>query len=373
MRAIPIIIFFTVSILIIQGCTSDPTVQYVDSGHLVIATVQVDLSDGLTERINVDVPESTESVLIEVSGDGGAYYLTEMVTPSSRDLVEAGVVVTRVARAVPGFVSWQYPAGETGGMEEGTYQFLIRGETPSGEHLNSDDLTLRIYMRKSSTVAQCSIPVDFIVATDAIAETDVDEAIERLAVSIAEFYTPVDITIPQYGVSRVNFPTVTLTVENDTTLENADLSDAANSLGPVLRESLAAGRARPDALHVFVVRSLGTGLNGYAMGLPGPMSGDWPSAGVLVSTTAFASGEMLDPEMMAVSTAHEMGHYLGLYHTSERSQFHDPISDTPECDNEGFCFDDEFARNLMTPGGSPDRYIVTPGQGNVLRRHPLCQ
>lgn len=350
----------------VQGCTPDSSVTYEENDRLVVATTHTLLTEGLSERVTIDVPDGTESLLIEVSGDSGYYFLTEMVTPSGRDLVEAAVLVTRVAREIPGYVSWQYPANEIGGIEAGSYQFLVRAEKRDGSRLEEDTLTMTVYMRKSSSVAQCNLPLDFIVATDAIAAEDVDESIERLAIGVSEFFAPVNVNVPQYGVSRVHFPT--MTVE-----EEGDLGETAMALGSILTDALSNDRAREDAIHVFIVRSMGTGLNGYSMGLPGPASGDWPSSGVLVSTTSFATGNVLSPEMMSVSTAHEIGHYLGLYHTSERDTFHDPISDTPECDQSGFCSEEGFERNLMTPGGSPDRYIVTPGQGNVLRRHPLCQ
>lgn len=350
----------------VQGCTPDSSVTYEEDDRLVVATTTTALTGGLSERVSIDVPVGIESLLIEVSGQGGYYFLTEMVTPSGRDLVEAAVLVTRVAREIPGYVSWQYPANEVGGIDAGPYQLLVRAENRDGSRLEEDSLTMSVYMRKSETVAQCILPLDFIVATDAIAEEDVDESIERLAIGVSEFFAPANVQIPQYGVSRVHFPT--MTVE-----EEGDLGETAIALGSILADALSNDRAREEALHVFIVRSMGTGLNGYSMGLPGPASGDWPSSGVLVSTTSFATGNVLSPEMMSVSTAHEIGHYLGLYHTSERDTFHDPIADTPECDRAGFCTDEAFARNLMTPGGSPDRYIVTPGQGAVIRRHPLCQ
>ena len=40
----------------------------------------------------------------------------------------------------------------------------------------------------------------------------------------------------------------------------------------------------------------------------------------------------LDNQLLAETAGHEMGHFLGLFHTTERNGiYHDPISDTPEC------------------------------------------
>ena len=73
---------------------------------------------------------------------------------------------------------------------------------------------------------------------------------------------------------------------------------------------------------------------------------------------------------MAVTCAHEVGHYLGLYHTSEHDGgAHDPIADTPECaSGDGACPDGD---NVMFWTGGGARRLFTAGQGAVMRRHPL--
>ena len=54
--------------------------------------------------------------------------------------------------------------------------------------------------------------------------------------------------------------------------------------------------------------------------------------GVLISLSAHASGTTLDSQLLGETTAHEMGHQLGLFHTTEKwgTEF-DIISDTAEC------------------------------------------
>jgi hypothetical protein len=130
-------------------------------------------------------------------------------------------------------------------------------------------------------------------------------------------------------------------------------------------------------LHLLVVRSLedaGGLVAGYSLGLPGPVDVDHPTAAVLVATAPFASpgDASLDLPAMAVTCAHEMGHYLGLYHTSERDgQQHDPIADTPECTpTQSSC---EDAGNIMYWTGGASRSRLTDGQGVVMRLHPLAE
>jgi hypothetical protein len=92
-----------------------------------------------------------------------------------------------------------------------------------------------------------------------------------------------------------------------------------------------------DRINLFFLEDFsgvgGTGLLGISGGIPGPLGSNNRHNGVLINATASRG----DPDaLFARNTAeialHEMGHFLGLYHTTER-QFdpHDVIDDTPEC------------------------------------------
>src|SRR5438309_445465 len=83
-----------------------------------------------------------------------------------------------------------------------------------------------------------------------------------------------------------------------------------------------------------------------------------PAPAGLVAAAPFAASptSALDTDGMGTTAAHEIGHYLGLYHTSERDgSEHDPIDDTPECAaGDSACPD---AANVMfwTGGGGRNR------------------
>lgn len=120
---------------------------------------------------------------------------------------------------------------------------------------------------------------------------------------------------------------------------------------------------------VFIGRFDGEleGVAGVTGGLPGPprLHGTRTS-GVVVA---------LDPSWswddLAIAGTHEIGHFLGLLHTSDADgERPDPLDDTPECGSDG-CSDAE-SDNLMYPtltGSSK----LSEDQAWVMLRHPLVR
>jgi len=75
-----------------------------------------------------------------------------------------------------------------------------------------------------------------------------------------------------------------------------------------------------------------SGVLGNAAGIPGSMGIANAWNGVLNSLSAHASGSTLDPQLLGETAAHEMGHQLGLFHTTEQGgTSFDILSDTAEC------------------------------------------
>ena len=103
-------------------------------------------------------------------------------------------------------------------------------------------------------------------------------------------------------------------------------------------ELIALSRDLPEdnqGVNIFFVQGFnGWSLLGKAGSIPGPplLQGRWTS-GVVVSLTDYYNYDAdIGPQLTAETMMHELGHQLGLYHTSEQSgTAHDPIADTPEC------------------------------------------
>jgi hypothetical protein len=131
--------------------------------------------------------------------------------------------------------------------------------------------------------------------------------------------------------------------------------------------------SRGEGLHLFLVQGFSGDYfsamtAGVSSGIPGAIhEGGVSNSGVVVKVS-------LDPDFSGningLVAAHEIGHFLGLWHTTERDGTTDLLSDTPRCSLETFtnnlleCPDRE---NLMFPmvfGGIGD---LSEAQAEVLR------
>ena len=109
---------------------------------------------------------------------------------------------------------------------------------------------------------------------------------------------------------------------------------------------------------------------GYSQGIPAALGLlGTSSGGVVVSIDAHMVDTGFDGHEFGLTMAHENGHSMGLYHTSERDgSQHDTISDTPQCGGGDAAGCPDGINIMFWSGHFPD---LTTGQAYVLRRSPI--
>lgn len=144
------------------------------------------------------------------------------------------------------------------------------------------------------------------------------------------------------------------------------------------------GCSDEQALNFFLVQEIVGGRAGYIIlgvsgGIPGPpgLHGTTHS-GVAVTMSGFRR----NPKQLAQTMAHEGGHYLGLFHTTEaEGNAFDPLPDTPQCtadrDRDGVVSyaecQGEGADNLMFWAAGDNARKVSNDQGFVVLRNPAVK
>ncbi|MBX3250327.1 MAG: hypothetical protein KF901_24325 [Myxococcales bacterium] len=144
--------------------------------------------------------------------------------------------------------------------------------------------------------------------------------------------------------------------------------------------ALAAGAGRPS-MPVFLVRDI-SGALGVAGGIPGA----WAHPGSETNGIALALDVIFEPDPLipplGTVVAHETGHFLGLFHTSEvDGTVVEPLDDTPECgperdtDGDGWLFPAECvgagAENIMFWAAQNDG--LSPQQAALVGRALLLR
>ena len=153
---------------------------------------------------------------------------------------------------------------------------------------------------------------------------------------------------------------ITLSVKDTITISESQYATVSSSFIDSTTSALVS-QGSDETVNLFFVEdqpSSETSILGVSAGIPGTMSIASSWNGVINYLSAHATGSTLNSQLLGETVAHEMGHWLGLFHTTEAAgASFDPLSDTAQCpssldgDNDGKVYAEECdgygADNLM--------------------------
>ncbi len=317
-------------------------------------------------ELTFEVAAGSSSFLATAFSSSGTIDLQTLVTPSGRrvDLdTEEGLLTVGESffrQVVPLYLP-QYPAVEslveagiyTLGLTSSSRQACVRLlDTPgTGRTLN-----LRVYLVGLSGVTPQTAPSD-----------------PNLSAMFAEVSTI--LSAAGLAVGGITFHT--LSARDDASYA------IVRSFGEIQRMvKLATAPAVDDqqrSINIFLNRGFAFASGpvlGISAGIPGAAGLYGSEASGLAFTVEYL-GTSVDGRQGAVDgnaytglvMAHEIGHYLGLFHVIEVAGGEDPLEDTPNC--RGYDASCAASLNLMHPFAWGDNIALSPLQSRVLQLHPI--
>lgn len=350
------------------GSTS---IQRVSLGSLPISGSQSQ------KEFQLQVPADAVSFTVVLKGSvGGTSSISRLTSPRGEVLFDLDNYLTSKVRILPvndGDFGMLFPNSPRVAIEPGAYRVSVVNEkgagtgevfallkTSTSKQLNSGKLNLNLWfaglsVNKANAASHANLQA-------ALNEVRAIYATSGVSLGTIEYY---DVPPAQ----AAGFAVID-------TIEGKDSE---------LRKlfELSAG-APNNAMNFFLVKEIKGGgfgftILGIAGGIPGiPFEQGTNASGVAVTAVDLDK----DPKSVARTMAHEGGHWLGLWHTTEQNgQMHDPLSDTPECTTARDANSDKKVTSdeckgtgteyLMFWQAGPTAATVSNNEGFVLLRNPV--
>ncbi|MGE0789163.1 MAG: hypothetical protein AB7S26_26050 [Sandaracinaceae bacterium] len=335
--------------------------------HSVLETIDLGEHDG-SDVLTLTIPEGTYGAhLVAARVDEPSFVGFARVTdPSGADVVRDYSVLPGMHQGAAGYgglaaatlPQWDHPDAP---LMAGDYAVEL-GAPGARVHVTA---TLRV-----GTTPARVLDVHVYVAEGLTLDgtpIDADSALDHagLAGRLDSFFATLD---SLFGVGRGRI------VVHALDAEHATIADE-DQLARVLASRVDTTGEPAPGFHVFLadgVTIYGTTVWGVAAAIPGASTDTLGMSGVALNV-----GAGFGAEADGMTLVHELGHFVGLFHSSEiDGQWHDVLSDTPECtlaSGFGGCPD---AHNIMHAvfygaSGGGIGLVTSPHQRRVFEASPI--
>lgn len=357
-------------------CVAPGTAGTTRIEQLAIGTMP--LSGSQTQKeFTISVPSDAVSyTLVMKGGVGGTSAVSRLSAPDGELLFDLDNYLTSRVRILPvndGDFGVLFPNSPRVPLQSGTYRVTIVNEKGSG----TGEVFALLKRATSSRLLNGRLNINFWFAGLSVnaSNAGADPGMQAALTELRNIYATAGIIVDQIAY----FDVPAAQAANFAVIDTIDGKDSE------LRKLFELSGGAPNTwLNFFMVREIKGGgfgftILGIAGGIPGiPFVQGTNASGVAVTAMDLSA----NPSSVARTMAHEGGHWLGLWHTTEQNgQLHDPLSDTPECAPTLDTNADKIlssteckgngAENLMFWQAGPTASTLSGNQGFVLLRNPV--
>ncbi len=293
--------------------------------------------DGLSQVLEFDISSGSKGfqIILVKNDDSDAYLgIFQLQGPSGELLVSGLNPYEHLNRSWPGYgiATTQVPITPDYDFETGTYSMSVYRSGPLGE------IWAYVVQSVRSNVATSKIDMNFWFVGTPINASNAgsNNKFQNLVGEFANLLNDHGI-----GIGELNYYDVTGDDAQKYAVIDANSGQGVDEQGELLRLTSSLPSTNKGMNFFFVQGFTGWGLLGRAGGIPGPAMQGTSDSGVVVSLADYYElPSQVGVSLTARTMVHEMGHQLGLSHTTEQSLtaeygwLHDPIADTPQCQND---------------------------------------
>ena len=267
-------------------------------------------SDGLLAGFFV-VPEDGVSFLLSIFlGSNYNIKFDSLTDPSGKDILSASSTPNLYDASsgnigTPGYANVLVPQSPSFSAKAGTWTFKA----------NTND-RVSIALRTGSTPSAATITIQPYITGTIWSASDISVAL----IIMKRIYS-------KNGITLTINDTITISDTQYTKVSKTFINSTTSAL---------VSQGVTEGVNLFFIEDYSVSDNlGNAPGIPGSMGTANSWNGVLISLAAHdVSGNTLDSQLLGETAAHEMGHQLGLFHTTESGgTVFDILTDTAECLN----------------------------------------
>lgn len=322
--------------------TDSGTADLPDGPALETVSYSAETNGQGRHRVEIDVPRGVVS--FQLTAESENFVVVESVTdPDGRRVVDAEDWVGTERSLTQSFyinrqtMAFDWPVREADGpLTPGTWTVWLAVVNGAGSGRPRAPLDVTVTTKFDPDPTEATIGVQIVYAEGVDEERQVVDAVEAAVERWRKVWADQGITLAEHYESSRLDPLSSFYFEGDPKVENLAERKAPGELQLIVSERVVGD---PWVL-------------GIAASIPGTVE-PTPDTFVILSWLSHAGPDGAfsdeDVRMMGETMAHEIGHYIGLFHPVEVTyRDYDALDDTDECSSAVEC-EDAMGRNLMFP------------------------